>query len=235
VTGDLHLAVGAYVVDALDDDERLRFEAHLSGCAACTTEVAEFRATAGRLATLTVEPAPPSLRQSVLDGAAATRQASPLRVRPARRRRPVARWVAPALLVAAVVAVAVLAVDLWGSHRTLDRQQELTAVLTAPDARTVPLSGRGAGRLRLVYSPSRQQSAVVADGLADVAADRAYAMWFIGPDGPALAGLFRSADGRAATVMDGTPTAGQDLGVTVEPSGGSAAPTSPILYAGAVG
>ena len=122
MSGDLHLLAGAYVLDALDADERLRFEAHLGGCAACTTEAAELRAIAGRLAPLTAEPPPPGLRQSVLDGAgdppglATGGTAGPW----AAARGPLGP---PALLVAAVVAVAVLAVDLRSSHRTLDRSR----------------------------------------------------------------------------------------------------------------
>ena len=34
---DLHLLSGAYAVDALDDLERARFEAHLRTCADCRT------------------------------------------------------------------------------------------------------------------------------------------------------------------------------------------------------
>ena len=59
---ELHTLVGLYVVDALDDDEQARFEAHLAGCAACQQEVAEFRATTGRLSQLMAERPPETLR-----------------------------------------------------------------------------------------------------------------------------------------------------------------------------
>ena len=59
---ELHTLVGLYVVDALDDEERSRFEAHLADCAACSDEVAEFRATTGRLSGLMAENPPPALR-----------------------------------------------------------------------------------------------------------------------------------------------------------------------------
>jgi len=234
VTEDLHGLVGLYVVDALDDDERARFEEHLAACEACAAEVAEFQATTSRLAALTAEEPPPALRASVLERIGTTRQASPLAPVGARRHRPSVRWVAPVLLAAAVIAVAVLTVNLRSTHRTLDHQQNLTAVLTAPDARTVPLAGSAPGHLRLVYSPSLRQSAVVADGVADVPPDQAYAMWFIGGDGPALAGLFRTSGGHAATVMDGTPRGYQTLGITVEPASGSSTPTTPVIFSGNV-
>ena len=66
---DLHMLVGLYVVDALDDDERARFEAHLAECDACANEVVEFRATAGRLSTLMAENPPPALRSAIMDRA----------------------------------------------------------------------------------------------------------------------------------------------------------------------
>jgi hypothetical protein len=63
---DPHGAVGAYVADALDDDERLVFEHHLEGCESCLREVAEFTETAAELTWLTEATPPASLRASVL-------------------------------------------------------------------------------------------------------------------------------------------------------------------------
>jgi len=45
---DLHALVGLYVVDALDDDERATFEAHLADCATCAEKVKdELKKTKG--------------------------------------------------------------------------------------------------------------------------------------------------------------------------------------------
>ena len=63
---DPHGAVGAYVADALDDDERTVFEQHLAGCESCRREVAEFTETAAELTWLSEATPPPSLRTSVL-------------------------------------------------------------------------------------------------------------------------------------------------------------------------
>ena len=63
---DPHGAVGAYVADALDDDERTVFEQHLEGCESCRREVAEFTETAAELTWLSEATPPPSLRTSVL-------------------------------------------------------------------------------------------------------------------------------------------------------------------------
>ena len=106
-------------------------------------------------------------------------------------------------------------------------------MLTAPDATSVVLEGETGG-MRLVYSASLDRSVVVADGLADLPSDRTYALWFIGPDGPEEADLFRTDEGRATRVLERTPAGYEALGVTEEPAGGSPQPSEPILLQGAV-
>jgi anti-sigma-K factor RskA len=236
MSDDIHALVGLYVVDALEDDERERFEAHLPDCTACTDEVAEFRATTSRLSGLMAENPPPALRSAIMERIGATRQASPVvRLDQARPRRASRRWIAPALAAAAAVVALLLGIG-WGmTHRALDREESITAVLTAPDAETIPLDGSAPGDMHLVYSPSQDHSVVVADGLADVPSDRTYALWFISEDGtPSPAGLFRPDKGHARTIITGTPKGYKALGVTEEPSGGSPQPTGPILMVGNV-
>jgi len=46
---DLHEQVAAYALDALDEDERRAYEAHLSGCARCRADLAGLTETAGAL------------------------------------------------------------------------------------------------------------------------------------------------------------------------------------------
>ncbi len=239
---DLHTLVGLYVVDALDGDERQRFEEHLAGCAACSAEVAEFRATAGRLSNLMAENPPPGLRSAILERVSGTRQVSPLDEGAAagtdelaaRRSRSRLRVVAPALAVAASVIALVLGIGWLRSHQAFDRQQAVAQVLSAADATSVSLTGGGDGELRVVYSEELDRTVVVADGMADLPSDRTYALWFIGPDGPEEAALFRTDDGRATRMLDRTPEGFDALGVTEEPAGGSPVPTEPILLQAAV-
>ena len=211
---ELHTLVGLYVVDALDDEERSRFEAHLTDCAACSEEVAEFRATTGRLSGLMAENPPPALRATIMERVAGTRQVSPVDEPDelaARRTGRRARYVAPLLAAAAVIVALVLGFGWVRSHQALDRQEAIASVLTAPDANTVGLDGE-TGAMRLVYSPSLDRSVVVADGLADLPSDRTYALWFIGADGPEEASLFRTEGGRATQVLERTPEGYDALG-----------------------
>lgn len=75
---DLHAMVGAYVADALDDDERALFEVHLAGCESCRQESAEFTETLGELSWVSEAPPPPSLRGSVLAEIGTVRPLPPL-------------------------------------------------------------------------------------------------------------------------------------------------------------
>jgi anti-sigma-K factor RskA len=235
MSDDLHALVGLYVVDALEDDERQDFEKHLASCPSCSAEVVEFRSTTSRLSGLMAENPPPAVRSAIMDRIGSLRQVSPTDdVADIGRRRRAPRWIAPALAAAAAVVAVVLGIGWAATHRTLDRQQTVNAVLTAPDAATLPLAG-DAGTMRVVYSPSRDRSVVVADGLTDLPSDRTYQLWFIGEDGtPASAGVFRTEEGRATLVIDGTPAGSKTVGVTKEPAGGSRQPTGPILLAGDV-
>lgn len=71
---DLHSLAAAYAVDALDQDERARFEAHLSGCDRCTAEVAELSESLAALSWGFELEAPVALRGSILDAIAEVEQ-----------------------------------------------------------------------------------------------------------------------------------------------------------------
>ncbi|WP_329791477.1 anti-sigma factor [Lentzea sp. DG1S-22] len=74
-------------------------------------------------------------------------------------------------------------------------------------------------------SPSRGKAAFLANGLPSLPADRAYQLWVVRPDGPHSAGLLQD----EPVVADGLADAWA-LALTVEPSGGSPAPTTtPVL------
>ncbi len=77
MTESLHALSGAYVVDALDDDERELFEKHLPGCRDCQAEVASLREAAALMADESALTPPPSLRASVLSGIKTVRPLPP--------------------------------------------------------------------------------------------------------------------------------------------------------------
>jgi anti-sigma-K factor RskA len=76
---DPHSLAAPYALDALDTDERRRFERHLAGCARCPAEVRALSEDAVRLAWSTAAPPPAALRDRVLAAVRTTAQESAVR------------------------------------------------------------------------------------------------------------------------------------------------------------
>jgi anti-sigma-K factor RskA len=232
---DLHLLTGAYAADALSADERRAFEDHLPGCASCSHEVRELQATAALLGAAVAEVPPPSLKAAVLAEARTSPQAVSL---DAARTRRLGRLATVLGAVAAVLAIAVIGLGAWAVslHRTNEQvvaqAAAVTQVLTAPDAAST--SGRiaGGGRGTVVVSRAQDSAVFVASDLAPAASGSTYQLWWIDKAGAARsAGLVApTSDGSVATLLAGAPGDAADVGVTVEPAGGSAEPTTkPVL------
>lgn len=236
---EIHHLGAAYALDALDERERLAFEAHYSTCEICRTDVHEFRATAAELGGLATAPPPVALRAKVLADIAATRQLSPLpggvvRLADRRRSRPV--------MMAASIAAAALcfAVGAWiaggrSGDDPGDVGDEVAALLAEPGVQVAELSGDGDGTIRVVWSDDR--AAIVGSDLREAPDGRAYELWLIDADGrPVPMGLLDPADGGVlggviALAPGAAPSA---WGVTLEDDAGAAAPSEPILYAATV-
>jgi hypothetical protein len=126
---------GAYVLGALSPAERLEFEQHLAGCAACARSVRELAGLPGLLAGVdpavvegpaSEEPLPPTLLPALLDA-----------VRRTRRRRRLATagtLVGVAAASAAVVAGGFLLAQPGGSDQVGERPTSRVPATTAPAA-----------------------------------------------------------------------------------------------------
>jgi anti-sigma-K factor RskA len=66
MTQDPHELAGVYALDALPEEERRRFEAHLADCVTCQQEVDGLQEVTATLAELTETTPPPALRAQVL-------------------------------------------------------------------------------------------------------------------------------------------------------------------------
>lgn len=241
MTADVHTMTGAYSVNALPDDERRHFEAHLVECAACRQEVEEMRRTAARLGAAAHETPPPSLRANVLAQIDVTRQEAPSNVTELRRRRATrtTRLVAAAAAIFAITAASLGGVTARQSSRIDMLETAMvrsTDVLAAADARTITLDAPEGVTARVVYSATRGEGVFLAHGLAALPADQVYELWLIGESGATPAGLFLpTEDGRVLPhVMTGDLRATTAFGVTIEPAGGSPEPTSTPIILGSV-
>lgn len=211
---DVHDLTALYVVDALDDLERRRYESHLPDCERCQTELDEFDGGFGTYVADAAEPAPRELKRAVMDAIA--RPTTGFRVR---------RRLAWATGGAAAVAVVVVAAGL------LLRPSVIEQVYAAPDAVVLDVEATPFQRTEIVYSESLGRAVFVGEGLPDPGAGRTYQLWLIDDQGPHPAGIFVPEDGRASVLVDGTAVDGVTIGLTVEPEGGSASPTGEVLVA----
>jgi hypothetical protein len=74
----LHTLVGAYVMDAVPEADRVAFEQHLTGCEPCRDEVRGLREATARLAAAAAIEPRPELRDLTLLAASRLRQLPPL-------------------------------------------------------------------------------------------------------------------------------------------------------------
>jgi anti-sigma-K factor RskA len=245
---DVHQLAAAYALDALDDDERSAFEAHLAGCADCTAEVDSFTAAAGLLGGAAAQTPPPSLRDRIMAEVATTRQDDVLRpdaaepvaaaepslgdtaapvvsLDVARRRRTRVM----AVLGAAAAIILVAAVGVVMSNRSGVTTDD---VLAASDVQVVTLEGEQ-GSVQLAWSHELDRVVVAGDDLAAPGADLVYELWAIVDGTPRPAGLISHDGGSMSELLDLDDLDDLDVaawGITIEPEGGSEAPTPPILY-----
>ena len=204
---EIHGAVGAYVLNALDGHELDEFEAHLAGCAICQREVVEFRETATELSLLSRTTPPPALKESVmaaiggvrvlppLDGAAeadvsgapedAPRRAmdgvlaAPIDELAVRRQRRMTR-----VLSLAVAAVTVVALALGGWVVSLSQRQPQVATVTAetellraPDLKAYTVDLRDGGKATFIASKSLNRAMFSSGDLPALKDDQTYQLW----------------------------------------------------------
>ncbi|MEV6142932.1 anti-sigma factor [Streptomyces sp. NPDC051992] len=244
-TTDPHALTGAYAMHALHGDERAAFERHLAECHACAQEVAEFTATAGRLALASTVHTRPVMRERVLQRITTVRQVPPgvtplERVRRGvRRGHGLTRWT----LAACVAAAAALGgTTVWQYERAQDAQgratraerhaEDVAGVLAAPDARsrTAKVAG-GAGTL--VVSADRDRAVFVVSKMAAPPRGKVYQLWFADGGKMRPAGLMDPDRSSQAVLMQGGVDGASGIGITVEPAGGSEQPTStPVALLG---
>jgi anti-sigma-K factor RskA len=235
VNEEIHTLAGAYALDALDDLERMAFERHLRECEPCRTEAAEFRDTAARLADGTWSVPPPSLRENVMAAVAHTRQlaphtpAAPVPSRSPRRLLAVAAAVVVAAGVAGTAVYAIQEQRVRDEHALAESarasEARTRAILAAPDLviRDKPLNG--GGRVTVAVSALHGAGVIMLAAGESPAEGHVYQLWTIRDGTPVSAGALGT--GQTAIVQVVEDMAGASgVGVTVEPTGGSIAPTT---------
>ncbi|MFF5288340.1 anti-sigma factor [Paractinoplanes globisporus] len=243
-TADVHTLLGPYVLDAVDDIERAAFDRHLRECDACRADVSELREASARLADGAWSVPPPGLRDNVLAAIGSVRQIAPISpapapapaTAPARSSRRLRLVSAAAAVVVAAAGAATAAYTLQ-DHRVRVEQaraeaaqaaeSRVRALLASPDlvVKEEPVTGGG----RVTVATSKLHDAGVIMLAADAAPSdgRVFQLWTIRSAVPIPEGTLAPGQTAAVQIVEGMGQA-SDVGVSVEPPGGSKTPTTPL-------
>jgi anti-sigma-K factor RskA len=245
--GDLHALAGAYAMDAVPEPDRAAFERHLADCEPCRQEVRGLRETTTALAAAAAVQPPDGFREAALRAAGQTRQLPPAVPVPASSWRALRRsgrglrgWPPRLGVVLAGAAACVLAVvaigagiSAYGMHSRLDQAQghdhAVAMVLGAPDAKMMSAPVTTGGTATVVMSHRQHALVFTAADLRVLPTSESYELWLMGPAGNRPAGMINvSGSGKMVgpMVVSGL-SAGDSVGLTVEPASGSPRPTTP--------
>jgi anti-sigma-K factor RskA len=233
IPDDVAALISAHALGALERDQAALAEEHIAASDACRRAYEDALETAAALALAVADSEPPAdLRDRIVAAARAERADHGPAVRPTapQRRRRLAGLLTPsrgfALVgIAAAITFALIAVSQHDSATSArDQQEALVAILSAPDARVVPLEPNRGGTPGGRVIVSRDRAALVS-ALRPPPAGRTYQAWGIPAGGGAPVPLPTFSRPGSVIIVDGVDKYAQ-VAVTVEPSGGSRAPSS---------
>lgn len=249
--------VEEYVLGMLDGSELAAFETRLATDPTLVRRVQESRATLADFALSTPAVVPKDLKERVMAHAVrqldAPQPAPETPVTPIRAPRPsrAPLWMGLGLA-ASLGLLAVQSLDLNREREataaaqaiaaktaaTLAQRDSLLARLTDPGVELVTLASTGAARptVRVYLDKVRRTALLTIASLDTAPAGKVYQLWFIVDGTPVPSVTFQTdAQGHALIEQVTLPTGAVAAGaVTMEPTGGSTAPTMPILFVGSV-
>ncbi len=239
----------------LGEDSAL-FANHLAECETCRVLLSEGREAAALLGGSVAPIAPrPEVKRRILAGLA---EPSGTRI-PVREGRPdrFTPWffaAAATLLFTFVVwddarirrersdlrsQTAFLSAKVSSAEKDLARRDLQVRVLESEDVRVLILGGKDpqpAARAKVFWSARAKRGVLLAGNLQPLSAGKQYELWVFAAGKPVAAGVF-DADSQGRALVESSDLSGidsaQKFAVTIEPEGGGAAPTGPIVLVGA--
>lgn len=230
---EVHGLAAVYVLDALDDHERERFEAHVLECEQCQREVDDLRVVADSLAESQATLPPPELKSSVLaeiahtgQEAAVTPLAPVVQLRRARRTAVLASAAAVVGLVIAGIAI----------NARMERSDSfaagLASVLRQPDAQMVRLEEQQGtvGQFKVAWSNQAHKAALIGEGLTPAPVGKAYELWLITPDQTMAMRVLDPASSGSVDAVFPVPVSPAKWAITVEPVQGVEVATGSVIF-----
>jgi anti-sigma-K factor RskA len=206
----------------LDDIDSQLAHAPTPVAIAFADEVRAVRETMARISASTAQEPPSQLRDRLL---AAVGGGRVIELRPRST-----RWRTATFAAAAAVAIGLGTIGVGIAVRPEPKPSAAEQIFAAPDVRTVSGDIPTGGTATVVFSRERNAAVLVMNNVDPPKPGTVYQMWLIGTSGPESAGTMDAAAVSPSTTavlpdLDGSTT----LAFTVEPSGGSAAPTTPVF------
>jgi anti-sigma-K factor RskA len=229
--------IPAYALGAVDPDESRAVEAHLRACATCRGLLVEYRELGGDL----LFAAPP------MAAPAGITERMRERLAPSRHEAAPSAWwtrlrgafLVPALS-AAVLLLVLTNVYWFGRVNHLDHQvaEQASLVASLANAPATALRGEASAPYAqgVVYASTSGQAALLCVyGMPALPSDKAYQLWLIKDGKRESGGVFQVSDKGFGFLMVKPAHPLTDysaVGITIEPIGGSLAPTSPRVLGG---
>jgi len=241
---ELKDALSALALGALDPAERDVVQAHVRECAECQAELAVLSRVVDGIGLEAKPVTPPAaLRAKVMARVTAQPKQAPSTFTPRAASKPTSARI-PLMLPLALAASLILAMAALFYAFTLRGEisdlRKIVGVIQSPDLLSVVVKGQDTAANASGRALWSRSSGLVfsAQRLPPLPAGRVYQLWTITGKTATSAGLMTpDTNGTAFVTMPVSPDAPRPdaFGVTIEPAGGSATPTMPIVMLGASG
>lgn len=224
-----------YALGIVPDEQSAAIEEHLATCRECAAILEEYREVERGLLQLSepVEP-PKRIRARLIEATASKPESTSWfdRLLPQVR----SRIAVSAILVLLVISNLLLlnqTLSLQDQIERLSEKQQTSEVALAianyPNAQIAGIEGEGVGGT-FVYDPGLRFAAAYVWGLSELTSEETYQAWLISADGSRTdAGLVQAdPDSRFVMIIVQSPSPFSEFvgfGMTIEPAGGSEAPT----------